>query len=603
MKKIITFLIFVLIVNIGFSANLKNAPDTVLQSSEVEIRCLRDTYSDEKPTGGTNGIQIGQSITVLYTGTLEKIELTVWPEGSDPYLILREWHSDEYDSAFNGKIIATSDIATNKPAKENWQEMSTFYFSSNPELRSGAKYLIEVVGGIPYVKIPGTYSGGKAFETANPTFECDMRFALYVCLPNKPVAKAGPGQTVNEGDLVILDGSSSFHPYDEEFSFLWIAPQGIQLSEKNVAQPYFTAHEVLYDREYIFTLIVDDGISKDTDHVVIVIADVLSCPIDAFNDEEITNATSGPRFGQSITVIRQGILDKIELTAWSHGYLYLILREWHSDDYSTCFDGQIVATSNTAVNIPSADRWQDMSTFIFPSRPELKSGEKYLIEVMNGIPYVKIPGSYSGGKAFETANPTAERDMRFALYICPKRNSPFADAGFNQTVIAGETVTLDGTGSFDQNADSLFYEWKAPEGFTLGSINESKCTFVAPEFNTDTTLIFSLIVTNKSGYSDISTVEITIKNSLNVGIHPVIARDLYVYPNPSDGIVHLKIQYFNTDTNFRILITNVVGEVVFDKQLYYSDNLRINLSGHPSGLYFIQLIDKGENRYTKLILN
>jgi M6 family metalloprotease-like protein len=583
---------------------LKDTAHVVISVADLIRGCPRDTYNDDIADGGTQGPRVGQSITVLNSGVLEKIELTIWPDERNTYLILREWQSNEYDSAFDGAVIAISDYAVNKPAYNKWQEMSTFYFSSNPELTAGNNYLIEVVDGTPYVKIPGTYSGGMAFETANPTAERDMRFALYVCPDNNnPVANAGPDQIVNEGQQVILDGSGSFHPYSEPFTFLWIAPGGIELSGTDEANPSFLAPEVEYDVTYVFTLIVDDGISKDSDQVVITINDIIKgCPRDAWYDEIPGNGTMGPKTGQSITALNTGILEKIELTVWPSGNPYLILREWVSDEYDSAFTGEIIAASDPAINKPAIENWQEMSTFQFPSNPELRAGTRYLIEVVNGTPYVKIPGTYSGGMAYETANPDFERDMRFALYICPHSNNPVADAGSNQTVISGELITLDGTGSHDPNSELLQFEWKAPECITLNSLNQPVCTFTAPHFSSDTTLIFHLVVTNMEGYSDTSNVEITIRKSVNVSVHSIGTRSISLYPNPSDGIVHLTLSNFETNKNYRLLVTNVLGEKVLDKQFNHSNNSSFDLSNQPAGVYFIQIIMENQSYLRKLII-
>lgn len=153
---------------------------TISVKNQIASNCLVNASYDEIPDTGTSGQWLGQSFTCLNSGTLEKIKLTIWPD-AETYLVLRKWVSDTYDNAFDGEIISTSSKASEMPSVDNWIEMSTFYFPSQPELTKGTKYLIEVLAGTPYVKIPGTYSGGMAYETANPTFERDMRFAVHVC--------------------------------------------------------------------------------------------------------------------------------------------------------------------------------------------------------------------------------------------------------------------------------------------------------------------------------------------------------------------------------------------------------------------------------------
>lgn len=79
---------------------------------------------------------------------------------------------------------------------------------------------------------------------------------------------------------------------------------------------------------------------------------------------------------------------------------------------------------------------------------------------------------------------------------------PEANAGENQTVYEGETVTLDATSSTDADGNSLTYIWTAPEGVTLSSTTDAKPTFTAPEVEEDTEYTFSLTVSDGSSSTD-----------------------------------------------------------------------------------------------------
>ncbi len=61
-----------------------------------------------------------------------------------------------------------------------------------------------------------------------------------------PIAAAGPNQTVNEGQLVGLDGSNSLDPDDGIASYAWVQTSGPQvtLSDPNRQQSTFTAPDV-----------------------------------------------------------------------------------------------------------------------------------------------------------------------------------------------------------------------------------------------------------------------------------------------------------------------------------------------------------------------
>ncbi len=95
---------------------------------------------------------------------------------------------------------------------------------------------------------------------------------------------------------------------------------------------------------------------------------------------------------------------------------------------------------------------------------------------------------------------------------------PKADAGPDQTVDEGDTVTLDGSNSSDPDEDGgiVSYLWTQTAGsdVTLSSAATVQPTFVAPKVDSSgETLTFELKVTDSGGLYDISEVNITITDN------------------------------------------------------------------------------------------
>ena len=96
-----------------------------------------------------------------------------------------------------------------------------------------------------------------------------------------------------------------------------------------------------------------------------------------------------------------------------------------------------------------------------------------------------------------------------------RNEAPTADAGADHTGVAmGATVTLAGSGTDPDAGDTLAYAWTRPEGssVTLTGAGAATATFDAPDGLTeDTTLVFTLTVTDAEGLSHQDQVSVTVE--------------------------------------------------------------------------------------------
>ena len=106
------------------------------------------------------------------------------------------------------------------------------------------------------------------------------------------------------------------------------------------------------------------------------------------------------------------------------------------------------------------------------------------------------------------------------------RVAPVADAGLPQTVTAGETVTLDGSGSSDADGDIVSYLWIQTGGspsVTLSDAAVANPTFTAPAVDAAEALIFELTVTDDD--------DLTAAGQVTVTVNPAATSS----PAPSGG--------------------------------------------------------------------
>ena len=87
------------------------------------------------------------------------------------------------------------------------------------------------------------------------------------------------------------------------------------------------------------------------------------------------------------------------------------------------------------------------------------------------------------------------KTVTVAVTGIPSTLPPTVDAGTNQTVVEGQTVTLNGTAT-DINGDPLIYSWTHDSSLTIPLANSTSpsTTFAAPAVDADTDITFTLTV-------------------------------------------------------------------------------------------------------------
>ena len=279
-----------------------------------------------------------------------------------------------------------------------------------------------------------------------------------------PVADAGEHQTVQSGDTVTLDGTGSSDPdAGDALSYMWRQTSGdtVTLSNSTIPSPTFAAPAG--PAILIFELRVTDGSLSSTDAVnVTVAAPANRMPVaDAGDDQDVNE-------GDTVTLDGTGSGDPDRGTTLTY--------EWSQ-------------TSGAAVTLSNATAAEP--TFTAPAGPAILIFELSVTD-----------GSLSSTDAVNVT------------VVAPANRMPVADAGDDQDVNEGDTVTLDGTGSGDPDDDPLSYMWSQTSGDTVTLSNSSAAspTFAAPAG--PAILMFELSVTDGS-LSSTDAVNVTVAAPAN----------------------------------------------------------------------------------------
>ena len=289
--------------------------------------------------------------------------------------------------------------------------------------------------------------------------------------PNRsPVADAGPDQSVMEGATVMLDARSSSDPDGDALSFVWRGPFArrgplgeVTLTDANTATPSFTAPtQLLSNRVFEFRLTVIDPSGLKSYAVVII-------TVIAVNDAPIANAGNDETVAEGATVRLYG------LGSSDPENEAITFFEWTAPNDVTLNDAISATPSFTAPEQLLADR-----DLVFTLKVTDASGN------------VSAPDAVT---ITVTAGPN---------------DRPIADAGPDQTVAEGATVTLAGVGSDPEN-EAVSFAWSGPNDVTLDDVTSATPSFTAPvQLVADRDLDFTLMITDASGNSAEDTVMITV---------------------------------------------------------------------------------------------
>ena len=314
------------------------------------------------------------------------------------------------------------------------------------------------------VDVPGTYSVQLVVNDGKADSKPDI---VNINTENSPpVAIAGADQTVLVGRTVALDGSSSTDVDGDPLTYNWSItsmPVGSTavLSDPSAVSPSFTV-----DAPGIYTvqLIVNDGmVNSEPDSV------------DISTDNSVPIADAGPDqtalVGETVTLDGSGSSD--------------------------------------------ADGDSLMFTWALTSVPSGSAAVISDVTAVNPTFDIDLPGTYVAQLIVNDGMADSAAD---SVRITTENTPPVANAGPNQTVLVGDTVTLDGSNSSDVDGDLLTFSWSftsLPPG-SIAMLSDN--TAVMPTFNVDVygTYVLQLMVNDGTVNSAADTVTIITENTAPV---------------------------------------------------------------------------------------
>jgi PKD domain/Bacterial pre-peptidase C-terminal domain len=296
------------------------------------------------------------------------------------------------------------------------------------------------------------------------------------------VADAGFDFSVNEGDLVSLDGSASRGP--DGLTYYWTQLPGITpvaLTGADTASPFFTAPDVALGGETLaFTLTVSSGSNTATDTVNITVVNQNHPPV------AVAGESQSVAEGAPVTLDGEDSFD-IDNDLFSCSWTQISgppVALLGADGANPTFEAPYAGTGGELGVV---------ATLVFELR------------VDDGYPFDAPAPGYEFSDVVDTV----------VIQVTNSNNLPLADAGSDQTVQEGATVTLSGAGSEDPDGDPLTYSWVQESGgnpVVLTGADTASPSFAAPDVNGPAELIFTLTVNDGYGGTATDTVFVNVLN-------------------------------------------------------------------------------------------
>jgi len=290
------------------------------------------------------------------------------------------------------------------------------------------------------------------------------RFSMPAPTNHAPTANAGPDRTVSVNSTVLLDGSGSTDSDQDTLTYNWTLtsiPTGSRatLSDAAAARPTFY---VDLSGTYEVALVVNDGTVDSIPDIVTIFAQNSAPSANAGDDQNVG-------MGDIVTLDGSNSTDPDDGIA---AYLW------------TQTGGTEVILSNPSTATP---------TFTAPNVGS--SGESLTFQL--------------------TVTDTGGLDSidSCIVNVIVGNQPPTADAGPDQTVVEGITVTLDGSDSTDPDDGIAAYLWTQTGGTTviLSDPAALRPTFTAPDVGEGgESLAFVLTVGDNGGLQDTATVIVNV---------------------------------------------------------------------------------------------
>ncbi|MFN3244080.1 MAG: PKD domain-containing protein [Planctomycetota bacterium] len=352
-----------------------------------------------------------------------------------------------------------------------------------------------------------------------------------------PSSHAGADQSVDEGDVVTLNGLGSSDPEGQGLTYTWVQTGGptVTLSDANAAQPTFTAPETTSSSSLTFELTVSDGTNVSS-------VDTVEITVGGDDDAPTADAGSNATVEEGDVVVLRGSGTDPEGQGLTYSWRQVqgpTVQLEDADSATTRFrapesmrntivqfeltvsDGVNSSTDLVTFGIQADDdapridagddqvvrRNQDVQLRARASDPENGTLSYQWRQI--GGPSVDLQDGDSGAPTFTAPDLPEGTVLTFVAGVDDGTNQAFDTVTVVVAPNVGPQVTIDGVpdlasgapgviqaNAADPDGDPLRFRWTQVGGPTarMPANDQPQLRFQAPEVDVDTTLTFQVEV-------------------------------------------------------------------------------------------------------------
>jgi len=454
-----------------------------------------ETLSFELTVTDKNGLQSTNSLEITITGDNPP---PVAAAGADGNVQLAQEEGEEVTVTLNGAGSSDPYLGIARYAWEQTEGKTVVLQEANTIAPTFTVPASVLAGDRMTFQLTVTDQGGlSSTDTVELVYYDDNIF---------PVAVAGEDRMAAQGSTVALNGTGSVDPDGSIAGYTWVQTDGlpVDLINPNTAIPYFEAPPDNTSAEtFTFRLqVIDNGALQDTDDISITVSSALVAAISASSFDGgvviLDGSTSVDLNATANIAIKSNVL---EMDNQDAGLIALAVTENAAfqlnitgNNFITAENkGFIVYTYSWSGEAPESialpDNWwgTDDETIIQSLIYDQKNN--YNLPEVDYLPFMGKDISDTGSSL---------------------TYPPLADAGPDITTAADNSVTLDGSGSYDPDEIARYF-WRQTDGpeVELKNADQAIASFIAPLGGVDgATIQFELTVSTDDTFSHNDTVNV-----------------------------------------------------------------------------------------------